>query len=113
VVDAAQGAHSRWCCGRIAFEFPIRKGSPATSFPIEPGLPGAQTLSGSLEGVCCFDSRNCQTLGVPRQSRGFTLIKLLNQSALRWNPLVTFEIGIWFIEFWQRLIVSKYTSIAF
>jgi hypothetical protein len=33
-------------------------------------------LSGSLEGVCCFDSRNCQTLGVPRQSRGFTLIKL-------------------------------------
>jgi hypothetical protein len=30
-------------------------------------------LSGSLEGVCRFDSRSCQTLGVPRQSRGFTL----------------------------------------
>jgi len=26
-----------------------------------------------LEGVCHFDSRSCQTLGVPRQSRGFTL----------------------------------------
>src|SRR6516165_6101503 len=39
-------------------------------------LPLGSTLSGSPEGVCCFDSRNCQTLGVPRQSRGFTLIKL-------------------------------------
>ena len=37
-------------------------------------LPLGGTLSGSLEGVCCFDSRNCQTVGVPRQSRGFTLI---------------------------------------
>src|SRR4029450_4688657 len=37
-------------------------------------LPLSRTLSGSLEGVCCFDSRNCQTLGVPGQSRGFTLI---------------------------------------
>src|SRR5215813_3188033 len=39
-------------------------------------LPLGRTLSGSPEGVCRFDSRNCQTLGVPRQSRGFTLIKL-------------------------------------
>ena len=39
-------------------------------------LPLGGTLSGSPEGVCCFDSWNCQTLGVPRQSRGFTLIKL-------------------------------------
>src|SRR4029450_6980650 len=39
-------------------------------------LPFGGTLSGSPEGVCCFDSRNCQTLGVPGQSRGFTLIKL-------------------------------------
>jgi hypothetical protein len=39
-------------------------------------LPRGETVSGALEGVCCFDSRNCQTLGVPRQSRGFTLIKL-------------------------------------
>src|SRR5262249_23034534 len=38
-------------------------------------LPLGSTLSGSPEGVCRFDSRNCQTLGVPRQSRGFTLIK--------------------------------------
>src|SRR5215831_646254 len=36
-------------------------------------LPLSETLSGSLEGVCRFDSRSCQTLGVPRQSRGFTL----------------------------------------
>ena len=36
-------------------------------------LPFSETLSGSLEGVCRFDSRSCQTLGVPRQSRGFTL----------------------------------------
>src|SRR5258708_37057801 len=36
-------------------------------------LPLRATLSGSREGVCCFDSRSCQTLGVPRQSRGFTL----------------------------------------
>src|SRR6266478_404876 len=36
-------------------------------------LPLRDTLSGSREGVCCFDSRSCQTLGVPRQSRGFTL----------------------------------------
>jgi hypothetical protein len=28
------------------------------------------TLSGSPEGMCYFDSRNCQTLRVPRQSRG-------------------------------------------
>src|SRR5262249_35462587 len=41
-------------------------------------LPLGSTLSGSPEGVCRFDSRNCQTLGVPRQSRGFTLIKLWN-----------------------------------
>src|SRR5256886_12073788 len=39
-------------------------------------LPLGETLSGSPKGVCRFDSRNCQTLGVPRQSRGFTLIKL-------------------------------------
>src|SRR6266566_4858528 len=39
-------------------------------------LPLGGTLSGSPEGVCRFDSRNCQTLRVPRQSRGFTLIKL-------------------------------------
>src|SRR5262249_55964201 len=39
-------------------------------------LPLGSTLSGSPEGVCRFASRNCQTLGVPRQSRGFTLIKL-------------------------------------
>ena len=38
-------------------------------------LPLGGTLSGSLEGVCRFDSRNCQTLGVPRLYRGFTLIK--------------------------------------
>jgi hypothetical protein len=36
-------------------------------------LPLSETLSGSLEGVCRFDSRSYQTLGVPRQSRGFTL----------------------------------------
>src|SRR5215475_9218587 len=36
-------------------------------------LPLSDTLSGSREGVCRFDSRSCQTLGVPRQSRGFTL----------------------------------------
>ena len=36
-------------------------------------LPLRETLSGSREGVCRFDSRSCQTLGVPRQSRGFTL----------------------------------------
>src|SRR6267378_1819311 len=36
-------------------------------------LPLRETLSGSREGVCCFDSRSCQTLGVPRQSRGVTL----------------------------------------
>jgi hypothetical protein len=35
-------------------------------------LPLGGTLSGSPEGVCRFDARNCQTLGVPRQSRGFT-----------------------------------------
>ena len=35
-------------------------------------LPLSGTFSGSPEGVCCFDSRNCQTVGVPRQSRGFT-----------------------------------------
>src|SRR4030095_16203446 len=45
-------------------------------------LPFGGTLSGSPEGVCCFDSRNCQTLGVPRQSRGFTLIKLNYASML-------------------------------
>src|SRR5688572_19314774 len=39
-------------------------------------LPLGGTLSGSPEGVWRFDSRHCQTLGVPRQSRGFTLIKL-------------------------------------
>ena len=39
-------------------------------------LPLGGTLSGSPEGVCCFDSRNWQTLRVPRQSRGFTSIKL-------------------------------------
>jgi len=38
--------------------------------------PLGGTVSGSLEGVCCFDSRNCQTVGVPRQSRGFTLINV-------------------------------------
>jgi hypothetical protein len=38
-------------------------------------LPLGGTLSGSPKGVCRFDSRNCQTLGVPRQSRGFTMIK--------------------------------------
>src|SRR5260370_33573732 len=36
-------------------------------------LPLRETLRGSREGVCCFDSRSCQTLGVPRQSRGVTL----------------------------------------
>ena len=36
-------------------------------------LPLRETLSGSREGVCRFDSRSCHTLGVPRQSRGFTL----------------------------------------
>src|SRR3989442_13715435 len=40
-------------------------------------LPLGGTLSGSPKGVCRLDSRNCQTLGVPRQSRGFTMIKLL------------------------------------
>src|SRR6516162_425178 len=40
-------------------------------------LPLGRTLSGSPEGVCRFDSWNCQTVGVPRQSRGFTLIKLV------------------------------------
>src|SRR2546429_1606025 len=39
-------------------------------------LPLGGTLSGSPKGVCRLDSRNCQTLGVPRQSRGFTMIKL-------------------------------------
>ena len=39
-------------------------------------LPLGRTLSGSPEGVCRFDSRNCQTVGVPRQSRGFTSIKI-------------------------------------
>jgi hypothetical protein len=39
-------------------------------------LPLGRTLSGAPEGVCRFDSRNCQTVRVPRQSRGFTLIKL-------------------------------------
>src|SRR2546430_15216887 len=48
-------------------------------------LPLGGTLSGSPKGVCRLDSRNCQTLGVPRQSRGFTMIKLcllLNQYGL-------------------------------
>jgi hypothetical protein len=42
-------------------------------------LPLGETLSGSREGVGRFDSRNCQTLGVPRQSRGFTVIKSMSQ----------------------------------
>jgi hypothetical protein len=40
-------------------------------------LPLGGTLSGAPEGVCCCDSWNGQTVGVPRQSRGFTSIKLL------------------------------------
>ena len=39
-------------------------------------LPLGGTVSGAPKGVWRFDSRNCQTLGVPRQSRGFTMIKL-------------------------------------
>ena len=45
-------------------------------------LPFSETLSGSLEGVCRFDSRSCQTLGVPRQSRGFTLGNYRKQESL-------------------------------
>src|SRR2546428_12484991 len=51
-------------------------------------LPLGETLSGSPKGVCRFDSRNCQTVGVPRQSRGFTLIKLCTiqyTSNLSWS----------------------------
>ena len=42
-------------------------------------LPLGRTASGSPEGVCRFASRNCQTAGVPRQSRGFTPIKLASK----------------------------------
>src|SRR4029453_4635640 len=46
-------------------------------------LPLGRTLSGSPEGVCRFDSRNCQTLGVPRQGRGVSLIKFLGNELAR------------------------------
>src|SRR5215813_6536192 len=49
-------------------------------------LPLGETLSDSLEGVCGFDSRNCQTLGVPRLCRGCTLIKSHITSAARRAP---------------------------
>src|SRR5262244_1449221 len=51
-------------------------------------LPLSETLSGSLEGVCRFDSRSCQTLGVPRQSRGFTLGNYDKLSVLAMGALV-------------------------
>src|SRR3989442_6372285 len=53
-------------------------------------LPLGETLSGSPKGVCRFDSRNCQTLGVPRQSRGVTLIKL----TANWPPSRGFCTGL-------------------
>src|SRR6516165_145544 len=54
-------------------------------------LPLGSTLSGSPEGVCRFDSRNCQTLGVPRQSRGFTLIKLWAMTGAERNSLMVWD----------------------
>jgi len=39
-------------------------------------LPLGGTLSVSLQGVCFFDSRNCQTVRVPRRCGEFTWIKL-------------------------------------
>ena len=52
-------------------------------------LPLGGTLSGAPKGVCRLDSRNCQTLGVPRQSRGFTMIKLRGYYRKAYTPVIT------------------------
>src|SRR2546429_9075925 len=58
-------------------------------------LPLGGTLSGSPKGVCRLDSRNCQTLGVPRQSRGFTMIKLHLQQPHYLQLWRTGRAGLW------------------
>ena len=41
-------------------------------------LPLGGTVSGSPEGVCCFDARNCQTVGVPGRAGGLPTLKLFS-----------------------------------